>query len=112
MTETPDGSTDAPILYRAGSCVVCGQGTDTGIATYGEAEWHIAFLQTLGVPTDEASEMHRALTDSPPDMVKTGAYQVVTRVCAQCFAKSPFHPRIAPVVILNGGTVPVIEPMR
>jgi hypothetical protein len=43
--------------YLPGSCVSCGQGTDTGLNVKGEGEFHIAFLtQLFGIPQDEAAD--------------------------------------------------------
>jgi hypothetical protein len=49
--------------------VACGQGTDTAIAFAGEAEWHIAGLQVLGVPSADAPGVLTAATGCKPDMV-------------------------------------------
>jgi hypothetical protein len=95
--------------YQDGSCVVCGQGTDTAIGTRGVAEWHLAFLTTLGLADDEAREAHRRWTGRDPGRVPGGVYTVLTRVCVRCFAKTPMYPQARPALYVEGGELPVIQ---
>lgn len=94
--------------YQAGSCVVCGQGTDTVIAFTGEAEWHVAGLQVLGVPSAEAPGVVEASTGCEPGKVPDGLFTTQVRVCAACIGKSPFA-RVKPVLATPGADVPVIQ---
>jgi hypothetical protein len=89
--------------YQTGSCVVCGQGTDTAVGSVGEAEWHIAFLMMLGIPDDQATKII-----APSGSVSDGVYKSLVRVCADCFAKSPFHPKVKPALYVEGGELPLI----
>lgn len=98
--------------YQAGSCVVCGQGTDTVIAFHGEAEWHIAGLRVLGVPEGEDVLAYEAATGSEPGTAPSGETTLQVRVCAACCARSPFHPRVRPALALPGQEVSTIRPMR
>jgi hypothetical protein len=53
--------------YGPGSCIVCGQGTDTGFASEGKAEWHTATLIVkLGLPEKEASTLVSISTEMSP----------------------------------------------
>jgi hypothetical protein len=81
------------------SCVVCLKGTDTGIALRGEAEWVIAGLRVLGVPSDQASETLRVVTGSDPGMVPDGEVTITIRVCIPCAVGSPFEGSPQPVAI-------------
>lgn len=95
--------------YRAGSCVVCGRGTDTALSAEGEAEWHIAFLINLGVPEADAPDVVTAGTNSDPGKVPAGRFRAIYRVCATCVARAPYAGFPAPVLLVKGGTLPVIR---
>jgi hypothetical protein len=95
------------VRYQAGSCVVCGNGTDTALAVEGEAEWHIALLIELGVPEAEAPDVVSAGTNSDPGKVPAGRFKAVYRVCAACVERAPAD-FPAPVLFVEGGTMPMI----
>jgi hypothetical protein len=96
------------MTYRSGSCVVCGHGTDTVLAFHGEAEWHIAALQVLGIPAQEVEATYAAATRGELGKVPVGEFTVQVRVCTACVEKSPFHPRVRPVLAIPGQEVPAI----
>jgi hypothetical protein len=99
--------------YQAGSCIICGRGTDTGVAVRGEGEWHIAALINLGVPEDEAEETHRTGTGSDLGKVPAGTYTVFVRVCAACIAEAPAVTlrELRPALLIRGGMVPgIVQP--
>jgi hypothetical protein len=68
----------------SGSCVVCLQGCDTALAFRGEAEWIIAGLRVLGLPSGEAEQTLAHATGCDPDMVPNGELTVPVRVCESC----------------------------
>ena len=70
------------------SCVVCLQGTDTGLAFVGEAEWVIAGLTVLGIPEDQGTTMISEVTGCAPGNVPLGEVTMHVRVCAKCAAAS------------------------
>lgn len=88
------------------SCVVCLQGTDTGLAFTGEAEWVIAGLVVLGVPREQADAT--AFPDSDPGMVPDGTVTVGVRVCQSCVDASGTK---MPVGLIVTG-VPNIRPVE
>lgn len=94
--------------YRAGSCVVCGQGTDTAVGVDGEAEWHIAALQLLGVPQEEATGVFENATGCGAGQVPEGRFKGPIRVCAACVSRSAFHPKLAPALFADGHMLPTI----
>jgi hypothetical protein len=73
--------------YR-GSCVVCLQGTDTGLAVRGPAEAYLATLQVLGVPDDQAQTMLEDSSGSAPGTVPGGTLTLAARVCRPCVEAS------------------------
>ncbi|MGV0607364.1 hypothetical protein [Mycolicibacterium sp. XJ1904] len=101
--------------YQTGSCVACGQGTDTAVAVRGEGEWHVAFLLQLGVPDDHASATVSVGTGCAPGQVPEGVYTTHVRVCTECFAKAPFHAKspfhkpVKPALYVEGAELPLIE---
>jgi len=97
-------------MYQTGSCIVCGQGTDTAVGVRGEAEWHIAFLTQIGIPYGQSAAMHAEEMGfvSPQSVAADGTYATHVRVCADCFAKSPFHPKVKPALYVEGGELPLI----
>lgn len=77
--------------YRE-SCVVCMQGTDTGLAVQGEAEVAQAVLQVMGVPSDQAATMAEdyfaevhGCTDGK---VPAGTITFPVRICKACAEKT------------------------
>jgi hypothetical protein len=86
------------------SCIVCMQGTDTGLAFVGWAEVAIAGLVALGVPVDEAGPMVSEFTGSPPGEVPIGTITIPVRVCEACADKVRL-----PVALIASGTLPRIE---
>lgn len=89
--------------YR-GSCAVCLQGTDTGLAFVGEAEWGAAGLQVLGIPSDQAAGMVSQATGSQPGMVPEGEVTIAVTVCSGCAGKAGL-----PVGLIATG-VPAVRP--
>ena len=91
-----------------GSCIVCFHGTDTALAFEGEAEWVIAGLVTLGIPTEfEAGVMMSHFFDVPPGTVPDGIVTLGVQVCADCVERCPANfpkPRQA-------SSVPVLRPL-
>ena len=73
------------------SCVVCLQGTDTALALTGEAEWVIASLVALGIPSDQATVLVSSVTGCDPGKVPIGDFTLVFRVCAGCAATVGAH---------------------
>ncbi|WP_056677101.1 hypothetical protein [Angustibacter sp. Root456] len=95
--------------WRAGSCVVCGLGTDTVVGFNGTAEWQVAALLMLGVPADRVDATARSAMwpDLAPSMVPVGLLTAVVRVCGQCFARTPLARRgVVPVVYTVDAEVP------
>lgn len=92
------------------SCVACFQGTDTGLAFVGPAEWAAAGLQVLGVPEDQADLLLLELTGCPPGMVPRGSITVGIRVCKACAASAGM--RVARVATGVPGITPPIEPLH
>ena len=70
-----------------GSCVVCLQGTDTGIAFVGPAEWAVAGLMTLGIPEDQAFDTISFGTGCDRGMIPEGEQTIPVRVCQSCVDK-------------------------
>ena len=83
--------------FERGSCVVCGQGTDTALACKGAAEAHVAFLEMLGVPEGQAESTVSFGTTSSR----------IYRVCARCVRESGrgFPP---PVLLTDGAKIPEV----
>jgi hypothetical protein len=71
-----------------GSCVVCLQGCDTGLAFWGEAEWIIAGMTNLGIPQQEALIMLEDAFGCPPGTVPDGQIELPLTVCEACMARS------------------------
>lgn len=71
-----------------GTCLVCFQGTDTGVAFRGSAEWLIAGLVTLGIPSDEATTMVCSFFGCKRGMVPMGRVDLSVRVCDRCATKA------------------------
>jgi hypothetical protein len=79
--------------YLRDSCVVCNQGTDTGMVFTGSAEWLIGGLMSLGIPevTAHAKVINyfRDNKGAAPGMVLDGEHTIGVTVCAECVAKAP-----------------------
>jgi len=102
--------------FEAGSCVACGRGTDTALAVEGEAEWHVAFLGVLGIPTDQAVDLAALTTGSQlgfailgtHSKLPDGRFLKMYRVCVECVEKSGAHlPR--PVPAVEGADLPAVR---
>jgi hypothetical protein len=93
--------------YR-GSCVVCLQGCDTGLAFRGEAEWIIAGLQVLGLPAHEAETTVTAYTGCEPGLVPDGELTVPVRVCEACVQASGTRMRVG----LVRAEIPIYQPLK
>jgi hypothetical protein len=97
-----------------GSCLVCRRGTDSGMGFHGPAEWALAGMQRLGVPSDEAQTvLANALNDPLPDptthfapgRVPRGVFTTQLRVCAACAESSGSRFTVAPIAL----GVPIYE---
>ena len=113
MNETPR-PLPAPGLdgTYGGSCVVCLNGCDTGLAFVGEAEWAMAGILALGVPADQAQTMvvdKLALEYgiAEPGVVPGGDVTVGVSVCQPCVDKSGCG---FPLGLTGTGQVPGIRP--
>lgn len=72
-----------------GSCIVCFQGTDTGLMLRGDAEWIIAGLMHLGMRDfDEAAAVVAHGHGCDPGMVPDGVLSPAIQVCESCVKKS------------------------
>jgi hypothetical protein len=91
-----------------GSCVVCLQGCDTALAFRGEAEWVIAGLRVLGLPSDEAEQTLAHITGCAPGMVPNGELTIPVRVCESCAQASGAGMRVG----LAHAEVPVYQPLK
>jgi hypothetical protein len=96
---------DAMGLGKAGSCLGCLQGTDTCLATNGEAEWHIAFLMQFGIELEIATEMLSLATGCGPGKVPgEKSFTMYHRVCADCAREAGFP--AMPALMTHGAVVP------
>jgi hypothetical protein len=88
-----------------GSCIVCLEGTDTGLAFRGSAEWSTAGLMVLGVPQDQATAIVQEANGSPAGTLPAGLVTTGVRVCRGCVDASgaSFPLGVAP-------DLPVVEP--
>jgi hypothetical protein len=85
--------------WGPGSCIGCGQGTDTAVVLRGEADWHLEFLGVMGLSQDEAVAM---LASGHPRWREEARHGLVPgevlkhgyRVCQHCAAKA--HMTVAP----------------
>jgi hypothetical protein len=85
------------------SCIICLHGCDTGLAIKGEAEWIIAGLTHLGIPSQaEAFEILRNDEDWAPGTVPDGILTVQIKLCESCAQKS--DSKVAPFI--PGESVP------
>lgn len=93
----------------SGSCIICLQGTDTGVGFRGEAEWIAAAIVRLGVNDAKiAGAMVSLATGCKPGEVPDGITTGAVTICEDCFEQSIFGGRdVKPGVIRLG--VPVIE---
>jgi hypothetical protein len=73
--------------YR-GSCVVCMQGTDTGLVFRGPAEFAIAGLVRMGVPQAQGAILVSKATGTAVGSVPSGDIDVPLRVCANDAARA------------------------
>jgi hypothetical protein len=91
--------------YR-GTCIVCLEPTDTGLAVRGEPEAAMAVLMVLGVPGDQAAAVLPQALGCAPGMVPDGEVTVPFRVCARCAARLP-GARVG--LILAGAELPTVR---
>lgn len=87
------------MIQPNGMCAGCLQPTDTGLATLGEPEWHMAFAMNIGWTYEAAEAL--ILTDE-----RDGRYPVQWRVCRACVLK--ITDRIKPVLVIPGAELPVM----
>ena len=92
-----------------GSCVVCLQGCDTGLAFKGEAEWAIAGMMKLNIPYDEATKMIEQVYGCEPGKVPNGIITVPLRLCESCVATSGLNMRLG---LVASGALPCYTPME
>jgi hypothetical protein len=103
---------DSSSRYQTGSCIVCGEGTDTGLAVRGEADWHATVLIKLGVPADQALDtVDYGSPGRLPGRLPGERYVELYRVCARCVRSSGAGFR-APVLAVPGADVPVIAQQK
>ena len=88
--------------WEPGSCVGCGQGTDTGYALLGSRDWHARFLRLWEADPEVVEQM----LDDLPDLTEP----IYHRLCAQC-AQRVGLPRPGLLVDPNGVTV-AVEPKK
>jgi hypothetical protein len=93
---------------HAGSCVVCLEGTDTGLAIVGDAEYAAAGLAAMGVPITEAIATiavyaERAL-GFDQGTVPTGKQTWVLRVCRDCADRGEGFAAVS--LIVPGASLP------
>lgn len=97
----------SPVLGQSGSCVICGCGTDSGLAFAGDLEWLAGGLVAMGVPTQEAIAMIERFPENIGQL-DDGDLSATFRVCAPCVAAAqPDFP--APVLLVQGAEVPCIR---
>ena len=97
----------------SGSCIVCLNGCDTGLAFVGPAEWGIAGLTVLGVPRKQADvivveQLAKVYGITEPGTVPDGDVMVGVSVCQSCVDKSG---RRFPLGLTSTGQVPGIRPV-
>lgn len=107
------GSLPAPGLdgTYSGSCIVCLNGCDTGLAFVGPAEWAIAGLTVLGVPKKQApaiviEQLAKQYGITEPDTVPDGDVTVGVSVCQSCVDKCGTR---FPLGLISTGEVPGIR---
>ena len=82
MTKNKIKKRDVRYRYEPGSCIVCGQGTDTGFASKGEAEWHmVTLIMKLGLREEEASTLVSIGTGNEPGTVPDGRFVLGYKLC-------------------------------
>lgn len=94
-----------------GSCVVCLNGCDTALAFVGEAEWSVAGLTVLGIPSDQAQTMvieqlATVYGITEPDTVPDGDVTVAVSVCESCRDRSGAG---FPLGLTSTGDIPAIS---
>jgi hypothetical protein len=91
----------------SGTCVACLRPTDTGLGVRGDAEWHAAFLVSVGLPEKEAIACAEgARSDCPGGVKPDGRFDMPYQVCERCAARVPSFPK--PSLVLPGEPVPTI----
>ena len=98
----------------SGSCIVCLNGCDTGLAFVGEAEWGMAGLHALGVPQEQAQQIVveqlatlYGITEA--GVVPVGDVTIGASVCKSCVSKSGTN---FPLGLTAMGNVPGVRPAR
>jgi hypothetical protein len=76
------------------TCVACGGATDTGLGSFGLAEWHIAFASHLGIPQDQATIMLSESTGCSLGRVPIGEFRIVYRICGECAGRAGVEARL------------------
>jgi hypothetical protein len=93
-----------------GSCVICLQGTDTGLQFIGEAEWLVAALMHLGVRNqEEAVAVVGHCFSCDPGRLPNGVVTMPVRLCESCLKKSD---RRMQVGLVASGALPTYRPQR
>lgn len=89
-----------------GSCVACLQGTDSGVALVGEAEWLVAAIAFITKdPIEVAQKSVEVLMGWSPGMVASGECSMTIRVCEPCASKVGLP---KPVLLIPGQEVPTM----
>jgi hypothetical protein len=105
MTKNKIKKHDVRYRYEPGSCVICGQGTDTGFASKGQAEWHmVTLIMKLGLREEEASTLVSIGTGNEPGTVLDGRFVLGYELCGTCAEKRGVP--VAPAV--DGAILPCI----
>jgi hypothetical protein len=106
MSNKPNGNRRAAVMrtrhaaeqigYKAGpglngdytdTCLICGRGTDTGLAFVGEVDWCIAGIVHLGIPMDQAIAMARFKGANQRPLVDSeegDETKLMVRACQEC----------------------------
>jgi hypothetical protein len=100
---------DLRYRYKPGSRIVCGQGTDTGFSSTGDAEWHmVTLIMKLGLREGEVSTLISISTGDEPGTVPDGRFVLSYKLCGTCAEE-----RGVPVALtLDGGDGALHRPRR
>jgi hypothetical protein len=72
-----------------GPCVLCLNGTDTGMLLQGEAQWLVGAISQLGVSPERAATMVTASFAGQrcdPGLVPAGRQEMLVSICSRCAA--------------------------
>lgn len=89
-----------------GTCISCLTPTDTALCLWGEAEWHLAFLQRSGIPKRQVSALLEQEFNCDPGKVPVGVVLMPCRICQRCAGR--VSSSIRPQLLLPGGPLPQI----